>query len=407
MISRTSIVGGRSSAVWLLLVALFWVGCEVLQVGRPLALDEGAWTTEGGSAARTFEAEGELALPLEEKWVYNAEGAFGPAAALVAEGQLFVATRQGEVRSLDLAEERTFTGQTDLGDAIDGAPVLTDRLLIAPISAGGDGVVAYDIVRGRIAWKLDAEPHAAGLLRVGDTLVAASLLGTIRALDVRTGAVQWELASDSVQAEHASPVLLDAATVAVVDDQGRISAHSLTDGSPRWTADLEVPVYATPAVADGLLLVPTTRGQFVALDAATGQRRWTYAAATPTTRLTSPATDRRTLFVGTSDGTIAALDVQTGDVRWTHTEDGVIAAAPHLAGDVLFVGSLRKRVFALDAATGTVRWQTEIGGRVKTAPLVAGGYLVVMAEPRQVYLFGPPVSDAIVDASAVDSLAAR
>ncbi|MEM8599529.1 MAG: PQQ-binding-like beta-propeller repeat protein, partial [Bacteroidota bacterium] len=120
-------------------------GCETLQLGSPLALDEAAWTTEGGTTARAFEADAQLALPLEEKWVYNAEGAFGPAAAMAADGRLFVATRQGEVRVLNLAEERRVVGQAKLGDAIDGAPVLTDRLLIAPVSAGGDGIVAYDV----------------------------------------------------------------------------------------------------------------------------------------------------------------------------------------------------------------------------------------------------------------------
>ncbi|MEM8601314.1 MAG: PQQ-binding-like beta-propeller repeat protein, partial [Bacteroidota bacterium] len=304
---------------------------------------------------------------------------------------------------LNLAEERRVVGQAKLGDAIDGAPVLTDRLLIAPVSAGGDGIVAYDVVRGRTAWAYEAEPHAAGLLLTEEgVLIAASLHGTLRALDPRSGDLLWEQAADSVHAVHASPVQLDAQTVAVIDDRGRVRAHALSDGAVQWTTQVEAPVYASPTVTAGMLMVPTTRGRLVALNATNGDAMWTYAASTPTTRMTSPATDGHTLYVGASDGTVAALDVQTGTVRWAHTEDGVVAAAPLLAVGAVVVGTLRKRVLVLDASTGTVRWQTDVEGRVKTAPLVTGGYLVVLAEPRQVYLFGPSQP-----ASPVDSLAAR
>ncbi|MEM6785111.1 MAG: PQQ-binding-like beta-propeller repeat protein [Bacteroidota bacterium] len=403
MISSASEIERRGSKAWVLLVAVLWAGCETLQLGSPIVLDETAWTTEGGSSARTFEAASSIDLPLEELWVYNAEGAFGPAPALAADGKLFLPTRQGEVRVLSVSDERQFLGQTDLGDAIDGAPVLADRLLIAPISAGGRSLVAYDVVRGSTVWVLDTEPHAAGLLLTDDhVLVAASLIGTVRSIDPRTGDTRWEVASDSVSAVHATPVLLDAKTFAIVDDQGTVQARALTDGAIAWTASVDAPVYATPAQVGDLLLVPTTRGRLVALDAESGQTRWTYAASTAETRLTTPSSDGRTLYVGASTGTLAALDVETGALRWTHTEDGVIAAAPLLVDDTVFIGTLRKRVLALDAATGTVRWQTEVGGRVKTAPIASDGYLFVLAEPRQVYAFGSPART-----DPPDSLAAR
>ncbi|MEM9998160.1 MAG: PQQ-binding-like beta-propeller repeat protein [Bacteroidota bacterium] len=388
----------------MLLLSVALVGCEVLRLDGPVSTD-GAWTTEGGTPARaSAQAEG-LTLPLEEKWVYNAEGAFGPAAALAADGRLFVATRQGEVRVLDLADERRALGIADLGDAIDGAPAMDARFVYVPLVAGRRGVVAYDFTRGRTAWTLDAEAHAAGLLLTDRTLVAASLEGRIRAIDPRTGAVRWEQAPDSARAVYATPVLLDAETIAVVDDQGRLATYALVDGTPRWTRDLGAPVYATPTLGPGgTLFVPTTRGRLLGLDAATGAVRWTFFGATPETRFTAVATDGRTAYTGTSEGTLFALDVagivpsDGPRVRWSYDEDGVVTAAPHLAGDTVFLGTLRKRVLALDAATGTVRWQTEVGGRVKTAPLVADGYLVVLAEPRQVYLFGP---------ASLDSLATR
>src|SRR5690554_2638978 len=61
---------------FLLLASALASGCAVFQLGSPLQLGAGAWTTEGGSPARTHATDLALRPPLEEAWSYDADAAF-------------------------------------------------------------------------------------------------------------------------------------------------------------------------------------------------------------------------------------------------------------------------------------------------------------------------------------------
>jgi outer membrane protein assembly factor BamB len=57
-------------------------------------------------------------------------------------------------------------------------------------------------------------------------------------------------------------------------------------------------------------------------------------------------------------GSIPALDAATGDTRWSHSLDGALTAGPAVAGDVALVADDVNVVYALDTGDGGVRWQT-------------------------------------------------
>ncbi|MEP0545837.1 MAG: PQQ-binding-like beta-propeller repeat protein [Rhodothermales bacterium] len=359
----------------------------MLQLSAPLRVQDGDWTTEGGSNARANATEQTLALPLDEVWDYDADGAFGPAAAVVADDVVIVVTRKGEVRVLGLEDGRK-RGSVDLREPIEGAPVVTNRMLYAPVAAGKRTIVALDFVDGRRVWSLRVGPHDAGLLLDNNTLVAAGRDGTVRGIDPADGTARWQTTPDSLASFFATPVALHDAVI-VADDRGRVTTLDLATGAVRWTRELGIPVYASPAVHGGRLFVPTTRGRFVTLDAATGEPGWSAEAESDEVRFSAPAVDDALVVVGASDGRLRAFDPATGRAVWTFLADGNFAAAPLLAGDVVFAGSLDEHVYAFDRATGDVLWQHELDGRVKSTPIVHGDRLIVLAEPRHVHVFAP------------------
>ncbi len=372
-------------------------GCTVFQLGDPLRLDASDWTTEGGTVSRSNATEGLLQPPLEEAWRYDADGAFGPAAALVADGVLIVVTRKGEVRGIDVETGRK-RASVDFREPLEGAPVLTERMFYATIAAGKRTILGYDFVKGERVWSIRAGAHEAGLLLAGETLVAAGTDGTVRAIDPTIGTVRWEAVPDSTAGFFATPTLLAPNLVAVADDRGRVTALDLVTGAVRWTRMLGVPVYETPACSGGLLFVPTTRGRFVALDVS-GDLVWEVETG-DAVKVSAPAVDNRLVVVGASDGVLRALDAASGEERWRFRADGNFASAPLITADVVYAGALDQHFYALDRATGELLWEQELGGRVKTAPVLHEGTLLVLAEPRHIYAFRPA---APVTASRDDS----
>src|SRR5439155_6453175 len=100
------------------------------------------------------------------------------------------------------------------------------------------------------------------------------------AWDRATGDELWRVEGDPIVAVNASPVIA-ADTVYVVTGTDRVVALALATGEPRWTAALDPAGFdwgnaaiGTPALAGGVLVVPTLYRDLVALDATTGAELW-------------------------------------------------------------------------------------------------------------------------------------
>ncbi|MEK7381561.1 MAG: PQQ-binding-like beta-propeller repeat protein, partial [Gemmatimonadota bacterium] len=134
---------------------------------------------------------------------------------------------------------------------------------------------------------------------------------------------------------------------------------------------------ATPIVVDGVMYVTSAWSVVTALDAKTGEVRWSY----------DPAVDHRVgskaccdvvnrgvavyghnLYLGVIDGRLVALDRADGTVRWevmTTDPDAAytITGAPRAAKGLVFIGNggaeygVRGFVSAYDAETGALRWR--------------------------------------------------
>lgn len=383
MAAQIKLANGR----WLAAAILVLSGCETLRVGHPLTIAPSDIITDGGSSNRANTSTEGPSPPLALRWDYDTEGGFGSASPLIAGGYVIVASRAGNIDVIELNSGGK-VGRTSLGEAIEGAPVLVDgRLLVVPVAAGKNGLVAYNLATGSKTWVLRGNWHAAGLLLAGETLVAAALDGTVRGIEPLTGAEMWSARFDSTRAFYAGPTEMANGLVAIADEAGGIIALNPATGAIVWKREIGLPVMQTAASFDGRLFVPTTQGQMVVLDTTTGETAWTYQADTELVRFASPAVDRRCLIVGATDGIVRCLDPASGEVRWRRRFNGNISAAPLLAGDFVYVGTLNERIAALDVTTGEVVWEEELPGRVKSAMTARNEILIVLSEPNFVHAF--------------------
>jgi alcohol dehydrogenase (cytochrome c) len=133
-----------------------------------------------------------------------------------------------------------------------------------------------------------------------------------------------------------------------------------------------------PLVANGVLYYSGSYSRVFALNAATGEFKWSYtpkldddlvAAQTHSPYNRGIAIGAGKLYVGTVDGRLIALDMATGKVAWdTKLVDSKkltvgFTGAPLFVKDKVIIGAQggewpwRGPIFAVDAETGTKKWE--------------------------------------------------
>jgi outer membrane protein assembly factor BamB len=127
-----------------------------------------------------------------------------------------------------------------------------------------------------------------------------------------------------------------------------------------------------------------------ALDAATGQLRWTYSpsdgfsAGFANIYQSGEVVSDGTVYAETGGGhtMLRALDAATGSIRWSYpiaVPVAPVALAPVAAGGTVYVARADHTVLALDAATGKPRWTYDTLGADRH--LAAGWHLSQFSAP--------------------------
>jgi outer membrane protein assembly factor BamB len=197
-----------------------------------------------------------------------------------------------------------------------------------------------------------------------------------------------------------SPVIVDGVAYAGTRDENGLTnnavhAVDLKTGRRLWQAHTEASVHGTPAVADGVVLVPTIHGTLHAFDAETGKQLWkrspetaepnhqrSYSYYSPAVAHGKVFWPHQTRFGKASSGLLAALDVKTGQPVWESPMTGATMSdgTPAVADGRVYVGNeTADRVVTYDENTGQRLWvgAATLGGWQDGAPVAAGGRVFI------------------------------
>jgi outer membrane protein assembly factor BamB len=205
-------------------------------------------------------------------------------------------------------------------------------------------------------------------------------LGVYESQAPTLGALAWKF--KTAGRVISSPLVVGEVVYVGSTDGGVYAVHK-ADGTQRWKFETEGPVNSSPAFHDGLVLVSSVDGNVYAIDAATGTKRWQFATrgerrftapgihgAIPRTErmpdpfdvfLSSPTVVNGVVYIGSGDQHVYALDAATGNLKWSFAAGDVIHAAPAVEGGTVYIGSWDRNLYALDAATGRERWRYTTG----------------------------------------------
>ncbi|MET7477360.1 PQQ-binding-like beta-propeller repeat protein [Streptomyces sp. NPDC005648] len=239
---------------------------------------------------------------------------------------------------------------------------------------GGNKFYALDTADGRVRWRRRIPAVSLTSPVVADGLVH-HVDGSrhLRTFDAATGRRRRRVRYRRGGANLAGPVLADG-TLYVVEDGGTVRALDPATGAVRWQRPTGVDGAVTPLVHDGTLYLGGRHHREVhALDAATGEQRW---SAWPYLVRggfdTTPAIHGDTLYIAGSDSRLYALNATTGKARWRVTADSSIRSAPVVADGKVYFGTRLGQVWAIRADNGQVRWQAKAGGDVRSLAVADG-----------------------------------
>jgi outer membrane protein assembly factor BamB len=170
--------------------------------------------------------------------------------------------------------------------------------------------------------------------------------------------------TDSLSGEPGGMATDKSGAVVEVDDRTVIAFN--TTGEQQWSSPVPGAALGWPLLSDQLVVVPTLSahglgetdghsgaddsGGCVALDRATGARRWSYEEAGKSGVSVASAGSR--VFCLFMNGVIAAVDRDTGKLLWRVLVDPRVPAEP--------VAVAERSALSIDAASGTmaltVRW---------------------------------------------------
>jgi len=168
------------------------------------------------------------------------------------------------------------------------SPMMEGGAIIVQVGSDihGGRILALDPATGaeRWTWRGLGPGYASPLaINAGNTrLIVAMTEGSIEGLDAKTGASLWSVPFPDEWHENISTPVWNGSHLFISGPRQGTHAYSIVQAAGKWQVtevwkNPDVTMYmSTPVLADGLLYAHSVKkkGQFVALDAATGAVRW-------------------------------------------------------------------------------------------------------------------------------------
>jgi outer membrane protein assembly factor BamB len=210
-------------------------------------------------------------------------------------------------------------------------------------------------------WRTDVGRGVVGAPALTEHLVVVALVDRqLAVLDRRSGAIIWRRRFGE-NLSSGPLVDYDHVFFATQTDQGQVVALDLATGKKRWGTRLG-DVAAPIAILNGQVYAGTVDGLFAALSTADGGRVWRTQLAGAVRA--APLVLGGGVVAATAADSLYLLARESGAVRARRGTGGTILAAPALADSLIVFGTTAGRVEACDTATLATRWSLDVGSEV-------------------------------------------
>ncbi len=173
---------------------------------------------------------------------------------------------------------------------------------------------------------------------------------------------------------------------------GFVVALNAAHGGEAWRSYLGSEVLSRPVAGHDAIFVQTIDGRLLALERDDGSVRWSFDNQVPALTLrgtASPVVLGDTVYAGFANGMVSAIKTDSGEPLWEHRVmlpegrselDRIVDVdgSPLLGGPLIYAASYQGRLQALRRSDGVMVWQHDMSSRLD---LVSGyGHIYVVDE---------------------------
>ena len=310
----------------------------------------------------------------EVAWRYDTGHSTGfPATAAPAvAGDLVIApVRPGHVVGLDRSS-REVIWKKDIGAPMMASPIVVDGSVY--VGAGNSKLYALDAATGRERWTFDVlDRITAPVAYADDAVVVANEESLIHIVDTNTGLKRfvYDAGAGSLGRNlRGGP--------AIYGDL----AYFHTQGGMVWAVDRRTITYPFERA---ISYWETNFFLWGILSKAPVQKGTVWIKNLGGTLMHGPAVAHDTVYTASVEGRLSALEAGSGNERWTAQLETEISSGVTVAGDTVILGTDDGRVLGLNAHSGEAQWDFAVGGRISGRPVVVDGKVYLVSEDGKVY----------------------
>ncbi|NTX13991.1 PQQ-binding-like beta-propeller repeat protein [Myxococcus sp. CA056] len=219
------------------------------------------------------------------------------------------------------------------------------------------------------------------------TVIALTRDGVIRGVGP-DGQIKW---SKRTTTRFAAGAQVSDGVAFVPGGDGTLYALDAATGDQKWQYAAGESLATVPVIAEGLVLVASESDTLFAVKVEDGVWAWQYRRDPPsgfTVRgASTPLVRDGNVYVGFSDGYIVSLNMKDGGANWEKSLSGSgsefldVDTAPALDDHgQLYVASYKNGLFALEAESGELVWTSSVSGM--TGLLAKGQMLFTVGDGR-------------------------
>lgn len=345
------------------------------------------WPRHRGDAALTGRAESQLGDKLDLLWTY-ATGEFLKSSVVIEKGSAYVGSDDGTLHAIELETgKKKWTFKTEM--AIEAPPILHKGQVVVGSTDGFLYAISQET--GKLNWKHETMGEIMGAANQAtrpkskdDVLVVGSYDNFVYCVDTNSGELLWKFEAQNYI--NGVPTIYDQKYVVFGGCDAMLYVIALEDGQNVRSIEVEAPIAASVAIADGVGYVGDMDRSVTAFNLESGEIIWNYKPKS-FPYFSSPALSSDYIFIGGRDKGMHCIDRVTGKQVWRFSARGRIDSSPVISNEKVVFGAMDGKLYLVSQNDGQEIVSYEIGEPISSTPAVVGTKIIVGCEDGNVYAF--------------------